>query len=120
PRPSVRERGAKLGGWLRARGTALREGLLALARRLKRPAMVLAKVLVVALGVAGVIAAGRMLQVHLTTSQAFAIADIEVQGLSRIERDELLQAAGLAPGQNVFTHTPEAVRARLLKHPWIA
>lgn len=82
--------------------------------------MVLAKVLVVALGVAGVIAAGRMLQVHLTTSQAFAIADIEVQGLSRIERDELLQAAGLAPGQNVFTHTPEAVRARLLKHPWIA
>jgi len=41
-------------------------------------------------------------QRHLTTAPAFAIDTIDIKGLSRVQRDELLQAASLAPGQNIF------------------
>jgi len=72
------------------------------------------------LAVAGLWAGGRLLQHHLTTSPAFAIEDIQIDGLARLERAELLEAAGIDLGKNVFAQSPEAVRANLLKHPWLA
>ncbi|HEY6880537.1 MAG TPA: FtsQ-type POTRA domain-containing protein [Polyangiales bacterium] len=56
---------------------------------------------------------------HLTTAPAFAIDRIDVKGLARIQRDELLQTAGLATGQNVFAQSPEQLQAKLARHPWI-
>lgn len=56
---------------------------------------------------------------HLTSAPAFAIDTIEVKGLTRLDRAELLQTAGLALGQNVFVKSPEDVRAALLGHPWV-
>jgi cell division protein FtsQ len=44
---------------------------------------------------------------------------VEIKGLSRIERGELLEAAGVDVGKNVFSESPESVRERLLKHPWV-
>jgi cell division protein FtsQ len=78
------------------------------------------RVLGLFVAVAGLVAVGRLLQHHLTTSPAFAIDTIEVKGLQRIERAELLLSAGIDVGKNVFSESPESVRARLLKHPWIA
>lgn len=66
------------------------------------------------------VAAGRLVQHHLTTSSAFAIDTIEVRGLSRIKRPELLEAAGIDLGSNAFERSPDEVRARLLRHPWVA
>jgi cell division protein FtsQ len=61
----------------------------------------------------------RFVQRHLTSAPAFAIDAIDIKGLSRVERSELLAAAGLELGVNVFARSPEDVRARLLRHPWI-
>lgn len=91
-----------------------------LRERLKRPGAVMLRSLGVILALAGAVAVGRLLQHHLTTSKAFAIDHIDVQGLTRIERDELLDAAGIDLGTNVFLRSPEDVQARLLRHPWIA
>lgn len=56
---------------------------------------------------------------HLTSAPAFAIDTIEVKGLTRLDRAELLQTTGLAVGQNVFAQSPEDIRAKLLGHPWV-
>jgi len=92
----------------------------ALGQRLKRPGLFVLRALGVLLAVGGAVAVGRLLQHHLTTSPAFAIDHIDIQGLTRIERDELLEAAGIDVGTNVFALSPEDVQARLLRHPWLA
>jgi len=94
--------------------------LSAIGQKLKRPGLILLRTLGILLALGGAVAVGRLLQHHLTTSPAFAIDHIDVQGLTRIERDELLEAAGIDVGTNVFARSPEDVQARLLRHPWIA
>jgi cell division protein FtsQ len=105
---------------LRERLSLARQRAALLGTRLKRPGSVLLKLLLGALVVAAALGLGRVLQHHLTTSPAFAIDKIEIEGLSRIERPELLASAGIELGRNVFERNPAEVRARLLKHPWIA
>lgn len=95
-------------------------GLKALGTKLKRPGLTLLRVLGACMAVAGLWSVGRLLQHHLTTSAAFAIETIEIEGLARVERTELLEAAGIDLGKNVFALSPEAVRARLLAHPWLS
>lgn len=90
-----------------------------LATRVFGPATTFLRVLGVLACLAGAVALGRFVQQHLTTSAAFAIDRIDMQGLARLERKELLDAAGLALGANIFSRKPEDVRARLLRHPWI-
>jgi cell division protein FtsQ len=89
------------------------------APRLFGPATNAVRVLVVCAFLAGALALGRFVRLHLTTAPAFAVDRIDVRGLSRLERSELLEAAGLTLGMNVFARSPEEVRARLLRHPWI-
>ncbi|MEY4511650.1 MAG: hypothetical protein RLZZ450_3772 [Pseudomonadota bacterium] len=79
----------------------------------------LMQVITVCLAMAGVWGLARFVQRHLTTAPAFAIDAIDVKGLARVDRAELLSAAGLELGLNVFARSPEDVRARLLRHPWI-
>lgn len=79
----------------------------------------LMQVIMVCLAVAGVWGLARFVQRHLTSAPAFAIDAIDVKGLARVDRVELLAAAGLELGLNVFARSPEDVRARLLRHPWI-
>lgn len=120
PRPKTpkgdKERGPGLGE--RLRSASQRAG--ALRQRFSRPAAIAFKILLMCAALAGAVALGKVLQRHLTTSPAFAIDKIDVKGLVRMERAELLAAAGIAEGRNVFEHSPGAVQARLLKHPWIA
>ncbi len=102
------------------RASELLAGFKRVGARLKRPALILARVLGACMAVAGLWSVGRLLQHHLTNSPAFAIETIEIEGLSRVERAELLEASGIDLGKNVFALSPEAVRARLLAHPWFA
>jgi len=83
------------------------------------PTSRLMQVIMVCLAVAGVWGLARFVQRHLTSAPAFAIDAIDVKGLARVDRAELLAAAGLELGLNVFARSPEDVRARLLRHPWI-
>jgi len=102
------------------RTSELWAGAKRVGARLKRPALIFARIVGACMAIAGLWAVGRLLQHHLTNSPAFAIETIEIEGLSRVERAELLEASGIDLGKNVFALSPEAVRARLLDHPWFA
>ncbi len=78
------------------------------------------KLVAVLAGIAGAIAVGRLTRDYVRTSPAFAIATIELEGRARLEESEVLRAAGVSVGTNVFELAPEDVRARLERHPWIA
>ena len=79
----------------------------------------------VARGVIAVTAVGLLLAVaallerHIRTSKSFAIEQIEVSGNEQLTNAQVLRAAGLAVGQNVFAVGPEQARDNLLREPWI-
>jgi cell division protein FtsQ len=104
----------------RTRLAEARARVSALRGRLERPLAITLKLLLACAALAGAVALGRVLQHHLVTSPAFAVERIDVKGLVRMERAELLDAAGLELGRNVFERNPGEVKARLLRHPWIA
>ncbi|MCB9600576.1 MAG: FtsQ-type POTRA domain-containing protein [Sandaracinus sp.] len=79
-----------------------------------------AKIAGVLLAIGGAVAVGRLTRDYVRTSPAFAIATIELEGRERLDEAEVLRAAGIALGTNVFELSPEDVRARLERHPWIA
>ncbi len=128
PRPTPKPRNVRVpraSGGGKARGSSEEspgsiERLRALGRVLRGPSWIALRVLVVVAGVAGAVAIGRLLTHHLTTAKAFAIQDLRVEGIERLDREELLEAAGIDVGTNVFLRSPEEVRARLLAHAWIA
>ncbi|MGE0786509.1 MAG: cell division protein FtsQ/DivIB [Sandaracinaceae bacterium] len=98
----------------------VRAWLGSIALRLRRPAELAlrgAAVLVVGLGA---VALGRLVERHVRTSAAFAVTEIELEGHVRLSRDEVLQTAGLALGENVFERAPEEAEESLRAHPWIA
>ncbi|MFT3921276.1 MAG: FtsQ-type POTRA domain-containing protein [Myxococcales bacterium] len=113
PKPAATEK-------LVARSSGAWVGLQRVGARLKRPGIIVLRVLGGVVAVAGLWSVGRLLQHHLTNSPAFAIETIEIEGTSRVERAELLEAAGIDLGKNVFALSPEAVRTRLLAHPWLS
>lgn len=105
---------------VRERLQASTDGARRLAARLRGPAeLAIRTVVVVAVGV-GAVAVGRLVERHVRTSPAFDVTEIRLEGHVRLERDEILRTAGLSLGQNVFDVSPEQARERLAEHPWIA
>jgi cell division protein FtsQ len=64
--------------------------------------------------------AGLALERYLKTSPAFAIDTINIEGMARMERGELLEAAGVDVGTNIFAKSPDEIRRDLLNHEWVA
>src|SRR5688500_11080954 len=54
----------------------------------------------------GAVAAGRLVEQHVRRAEAFATTTIELSGTQRLSRDQVLAAAGLAVGRNVFEVSP--------------
>lgn len=105
---------------LKERGRALKERGKAFVGRLRRPAeLALRAVAVIAVGV-GAVALGRLVERHVRTSPAFEVTEIELEGHVRLTREEILEAGGLALGNNAFDRGPEEAESALLEHPWIA
>ena len=75
--------------------------------------------LVVVTAVALVVSAMGLVERHLKTSSAFAIESVEVTGNQQLTAAQVIAAAGLAVGQNVFAVGPEEARKRLLQKEWI-
>ncbi len=105
---------------LRERATATRERLAAFWARTRKKVLMTLRLLMLCILVAAVLAVGRLVERHVRTSPAFATQQISVSGTERLSREEVLEAASLAVGQNVFEIGPEDAQARLLRHPWIA
>lgn len=109
PRPGLRERLS----WTRA---FLHAGLA----RLHKPLFWAGRIVLVCAVAAGAVASGRLLERHVRTAAAFATREVEITGTARLSRDEVLAAAGLRVGQNVFEVSPEQAREKLEMHPWVA
>jgi hypothetical protein len=69
---------------------------------------------------AGAVAAGRLVEQHVRRAKAFETTTIELEGTQRLSRDQVLAAAGLALGKNVFEVSPEQAEERLRSHPFVA
>jgi cell division protein FtsQ len=104
-----------------------RAGLSRLALRarvrlheLRRPLAWIARIAVLAAVTAGAVASGRLLEQYVRSAQAFGTSAIELSGSERLTREQVLAAAGLALGRNVFEVSPEQAEAALRAHPWVA
>jgi cell division protein FtsQ len=69
---------------------------------------------------AGAVAAGRLVEQHVRRAKAFETTVVEIEGAQRLSRDQVLAAAGLAVGKNVFDVSPEQAEERLRTHPFVA
>jgi len=88
--------------------------------RFWRGAALVMKLTVAAACVVGGISVYRLVHDYVLRAPAFAITELEVEGLERVERDALLEAADVQLGDNVFEHEVVTLRDRILRHPWIA
>jgi cell division protein FtsQ len=69
--------------------------------------------------VAVLVAVLGLLERHLKTSKSFAIEQVDVTGNEQLTHAQVLKAARLEVGQNVFAVGPELARKNLLAEPWI-
>jgi cell division protein FtsQ len=57
---------------------------------------------------------------YARTTPRFAISQIEILGTKRLVREDVLRAAGLSRGQNLFALEVEETEKRLLESPWVS
>lgn len=57
---------------------------------------------------------------YARTTPRFSVVTIEVEGTKRLIREDVLRAAALARGQNLFSIDVEQTEKKLLESPWIS
>jgi cell division protein FtsQ len=60
-----------------------------------------------------------LIQQHLANSPSFAIEHIDITGNQQLTAAQVIDAAGLKIGQNIFKLAPDDVQHRLEQLPWI-
>ncbi len=76
-------------------------------------------VLVAAGIVGGFFVGGRALSRWLRTSESFSVHRVDVEGLEKLTREEVLQAASIEDGMSIFSLDEQAASRSLGRHPWI-
>jgi cell division protein FtsQ len=75
------------------------------------------------LGAAGIVGGffvgGRALSRWLRTSESFSLRQVDVEGLEKLTREEVLGTASIEDGMSIFGLDEQEAAARLEKHPWI-
>jgi cell division protein FtsQ len=94
--------------------------LVRLGRSVLLVGRVLGKVLAVLAALAGAIWGGRWAIQHVVDSPRFQVKEIDLAAAQHAKREELLALAGVAVGDRLLALDPDAVAARLARHPWIA
>jgi cell division protein FtsQ len=90
-----------------------RQGSAARRRRVRRTLRALAGALLAGAGLAAVGTAGALAADWLTTAPALAVAVVDVVGGRRLGEAAVLEAAGIAPGTNLFAIEPDRVAHRV-------
>lgn len=88
--------------------------------RAKPPLAKAARIALALLLALGSLALARVLERWARQAPELAIRTITVEGEQRLSEAEVLGAAGIALGDNVFAHSESDVHEALLGHPWIA
>lgn len=82
--------------------------------------LVAAARLIVAVGITGLTVWGGVLAYrHATTSDYFAVDELQVEGGQRLTPEEVAEFAGVAVAMNIFAVNTDEISARLEQHPWI-
>lgn len=79
----------------------------------------LAKPLVALVALAGLWFASDYVQQWARSSELFALSQVHVEGNERASREELMRYLNVQPGDNLVGLPLEALRANVLRHPWI-
>jgi cell division protein FtsQ len=95
-------------------------GLTSLAKTSWRVAKITGKVLAVLAALAGALLGGHWTLRQIVDSPRFRLQQIDIAATLHTRRDELLALAGVAEGDRLLTIDPDAVAARVARHPWIA
>jgi len=74
--------------------------------------------LVLIVGAVGALAWG--VHRYAQTTPRFAVSNVEIEGTERLGREDVLGAAGVEKGQNLFVLDLEAAEKKLLQSPWIS
>ena len=85
-----------------------------------RRALVALKLLAALVVLAGVAWAGEQGVRHVIASPRFAVREIRVGPTEHVTREQLLELAGVAPGDRLLSIDTDAVAARVASHPWVA
>lgn len=89
-------------------------------KRLRRVLLALVKLFVAGAITGLAVWGGIMAYRHATTAAYFAVDTIEIEGATRLSEAEILAAAGVEPGMNVFAVDVDDAASRLGSHPWVA
>lgn len=89
------------------------------ARRVRRSVRLAARGLAIALVAGAIVMAGRVALDWIHHTPALAVAAVEVEGLSRVSEETVLQAAGVTPGTSLLAVDPRAVAARVEALPGV-
>jgi cell division protein FtsQ len=105
---------------MRDRITALRARLRSAWARARRPLHTASRVTLAILLATGSIALARVLERWARHAPELSLRSITVEGESRLSESEVLGAAGVNLGDNVFERSETEITNALLDHPWIA
>ena len=94
-------------------------GVEAAARAILAVTRVLAKLLVLISLMVVVFFGGRFAIARMVNSPHFTLSEIEVKGGRQAPRDEIIAAAGIAPGDRLLAIDTDDVAERLIGHPWV-
>ncbi len=92
----------------------------ALVERMRRPLQLAFRVVVAVAVIAGGFAGYRLVERYVRSAPYFAIEEIEVEGLRRLTREDVLARASIAEGQNIFRQSAAEVQSQVEDLPWVA
>jgi cell division protein FtsQ len=99
---------------------ALRTRVHAAWERARRPLATAGRAALAILLAVGSLALARVLERWARHAPELSLRTIRVEGQARLSESEVLGAAGVALGDNVFDASESDITTALLEHPWIA
>jgi cell division protein FtsQ len=70
--------------------------------------------------IAGSIFGGRLLVQHVVASPRFAVREVRADATIHVAREDIVQLAGVAEGDQLLAVDTDLVAARVARHPWVA
>jgi len=101
-------------------GRHVRGAVEALVARARGPALASVRVVVALVAAASTVALYRVVDRWVRSAPEFALREIVVEGLERLDEEEVRAVADVHLGDNIFARSPEEIASALRDHPWVA
>lgn len=101
-------------------GRRVRGALDRLVAHVRGPALASLRVVVALVAAASTVALYRVVDRWVRSAPEFALREIVVEGLERLDEEEVRAVADVHLGDNIFARSPEEIASALRDHPWVA